>query len=1288
MLFRNSPGSEQNAKTFSEHALAPENLAPETEFSQFQLEDSSAHESLFHSKSAGEIAGETECMFEFELSEETISGLRRNTPGREERSLDAADAFQGALRLQDAKTRSAKLLGFDPYEPIREALSSDHADLPAEEVTLVLGRMPAAIVLQRLLDSREMRQATLASLLGKSARRSVRVNGAEVSVPAFLRAVSDLCRAVAGGSEREASESFAGSDRENEFHFPPLLHEEVVDPSAPPKEMIAALDAKNWGLALRLAIQSGKRDENELTNLIFFAKHPELPRAKLDPRNPNFKQLSGEWSRLLNGDVWNAIQASSENTSLVVAGSEVADHDRFFWGASGKRLKQLVEAAAKAVDINPGLLGAIMMSETRRPQSYLSSEKVSSYHIGTDDFYEGRAAIAARVPAYAKVKWNKNQTPMVHDNDAQTPRQVASILFDSGPDAVLATAVYLKFREVRLREIARDLKGDFDRLPVETKFALTRMAMAAGTAGATPFLKAALAGKDILIRKAIPVKIYQTQRNATVRTAQALHLSDWIFGVRPPASSPATHESEGDLASGEVAYETPGYPGEQETEFEEMPFASAGREEGADFDAETGKFGAGTRKRATNTTEIPFRWICSIAATRRVSTASHEEHRGLAPAGTGVLISPCHVLTAAHVLKSVEKDDQGTVTEAHEAETVQITPGRDEGGAPFGTFDVKSWVLHPKWDPKKADPSTDFAVITLDTCIGEQKFNILKGRPFGFWQVDIPPASIRAGLIGGTVMTAGYPESKKKQMWCFSGQASTGSVQVDTQLIKSRQVAEWVKRNLTFRLTADAEKGQSGSPVWVADRDKRYLVGILVDAGSQYNVATTINDDVIRQLQKWIGQGASAHEIHEETETSAEASEFQVESESQPEVETPFIGQVEILESIQEFEDKPPAGLVLLDHMHIPKSPDPKVPDGFQTGKVAVMTPSAMNPGFIDPQDELRTDRGGTGLQTCLEKAIADRFSKLLANRTATKPSGRDRVRIALVDLTGEKLGRPEFAGWDSTVAMYGASSAKILAVYAAFQLRKDIRQMAEDQAIPTGTELKAFAMEAWKAKKLSRDVPDLAWLFDIAHWSAKPAELDFTAEVRMALAGIVHNEQASRLIRRIGFPYIASVAWQSGLRHPVRGGLWLSRAYDGKDGWANNPAMKAPAFIHNITALSVATFFTLLAQGRLVDDTASAEIKAVLSQGCQTCLFPSEITLEASKCGIFKPYMHDCVLVAHSGRRFAAGILTEIDAAWPGWPGNPKCPTGEETALYTDLCRAMDALILNNNRRPKSVCG
>ncbi|MFZ0134394.1 MAG: trypsin-like peptidase domain-containing protein, partial [Desulfobacterales bacterium] len=323
-----------------------------------------------------------------------------------------------------------------------------------------------------------------------------------------------------------------------EFDTPPTVSNDITE----------ALKSKDWALALKLAIEAGWRDENNLTNIIFFARHPELPKERLDPKDPAYKQLSAEWKKILDEDIWKAIKVSAENTDLAVSGEEVTDHHRsFFRGKSGKRLKKLVEDAAREASLNPGLLGTIMMAETRRPLSYLSSEKVSSYHIGCDDFFEARAAIKARVPAYAKIKWDRKQKPVEHLNDARTnPRLVKTILFDSGSDAALATAVYVKFREVRLKEIAAELGKDFDSLPLPTRFALTRISMAAGTGGATPYLKDALNGVDIFVRQAIPVRAYQTKRNATVRTAQAMHLSDWIFGIAvEPATLPQGKEMEG-----------------------------------------------------------------------------------------------------------------------------------------------------------------------------------------------------------------------------------------------------------------------------------------------------------------------------------------------------------------------------------------------------------------------------------------------------------------------------------------------------------------------------------------------------------------------------------------------------------------------------------------------------------------------------------------------------------------------------------------------------------------------
>jgi hypothetical protein len=299
------------------------------------------------------------------------------------------------------------------------------------------------------------------------------------------------------------------------------------------KRITAALSRKDWARALDLAIQEGWRDENQLTNLLFFERHPELGGRKLDPaKNKEDRKLSLEWRRILNREVWPAIVRSAANSALATSGKDVTSHLRQFRGKAGKEFKARIEWAAKEVGLNPGLLAANLLAETGTRRDYLTRSKVSSYRIGVDDFYDRRSALSRNVPAYSKVGWDRTQKPEVHLNDARThPREVKTIRFNSGRDALLASAVYLKYGEVYLRDQAKKLGGDFDSLLVKTRFALVRMTFAAGPAGARKRLERALKGQDILVRVDKPLKKYQTDRNATIRAAQALHLSDWVFGV-------------------------------------------------------------------------------------------------------------------------------------------------------------------------------------------------------------------------------------------------------------------------------------------------------------------------------------------------------------------------------------------------------------------------------------------------------------------------------------------------------------------------------------------------------------------------------------------------------------------------------------------------------------------------------------------------------------------------------------------------------------------------------------
>jgi hypothetical protein len=154
---------------------------------------------------------------------------------------DGADEWEALEELEgeaayaperEGLTESAESFEVDPYSAIRPALSPEHAKLPANEITLVLGHMPASLVLHQLLGSPAMRQATVASILGSGARRSVRVNGVDVSIPAYLRVISRLCREAAGEGETALASEIAGEAGETE----PKFEGQILDPpTVPPR---------------------------------------------------------------------------------------------------------------------------------------------------------------------------------------------------------------------------------------------------------------------------------------------------------------------------------------------------------------------------------------------------------------------------------------------------------------------------------------------------------------------------------------------------------------------------------------------------------------------------------------------------------------------------------------------------------------------------------------------------------------------------------------------------------------------------------------------------------------------------------------------------------------------------------------------------------------------------------------------------------------------------------------------------------------------------------------------
>ena len=371
---------------------------------------------------------------------------------------------------------------------------------------------------------------------------------------------------------------------------------------------------------------------------------------------------------------------------------------------------------------------------------------------------------------------------------------------------------------------------------------------------------------------------------------------------------------------------------------------------------------------------------------------------------------------------------------------------------------------------------------------------------------------------------------------------------------------------------------------------------------------------------------------------------------------------------------------VQLDHWHRPAVCDPSTGKCRAAKDLTKMVPDAMNPGFIDrAKGSVVVGTGTSSLQERLAKLIVSKHGKLLtqAARKSGQATAGDHLRVALVDLSGKRLADPEFAGWGSTIPMQGTSTLKVAILYALHQLLLDVQREASAGKHVTRATLVAALEKEWRTKGLLT-MPRLDDLFEVTENGKDVVEIGLSQgtaqEVTKTFANSL-NDAASRLILKVTLPYIASVLWQSGLYHPKLGGLWLASSYGchpavakgantkehvlvncldgtkaGRFVWRSNP-LAATVKRQNVTALSLAAMFTLLAQGRLGSVQRSAAIRATLATTCtwfwrgDSRLLLAITSRPPAKCGVATVekvrYRHDVTLVEKADKRYIAVALT-----------------------------------------------
>lgn len=296
------------------------------------------------------------------------------------------------------------------------------------------------------------------------------------------------------------------------------------------------------------------------------------------------------------------------------------------------------------------------------------------------------------------------------------------------------------------------------------------------------------------------------------------------------------------------------------------------------------------RRRVEDTTRPPFRWICSLEVEfpepvlYPLGTLEHpgKGWKDLKPTlrgcGSGLLITPKHILTASHViagLKVVKDVRTGKPRfKMVPAKRVVAVPGRNEESKghsrPFGAYTSQQILVSPGFRSAMEVPvvkltkaqvrkalGSDFGIVALLENRNRKGATLLPGLNAGWWG-ELPNYGIRPiegpfrrSLQRAKVNIGGYP-GEKAQIPCSVPWFSTDRVVEATPRSSGRP------ENLLF-YQADTSAGMSGSPVWVRGKGgKYYLVAVHssflnYNTGklSRVNVGALVTEGMVRQLREW-----------------------------------------------------------------------------------------------------------------------------------------------------------------------------------------------------------------------------------------------------------------------------------------------------------------------------------------------------------------------------------------------------------------------------------------------------